>query len=51
MALVYGKFPKKSGTIRVPIEQINKIESKEAVTEYNTLWKGKFKENSKGNNW
>ena len=45
VALVYGKFPKKSGTIRVPIEQINKIESKEAVTEYNTLWKGKFKEN------
>ena len=45
VALVYGKFPKKSGTIKVPIEQINNKEAKEAVTEYNTLWKGKFKEN------
>jgi 23S rRNA pseudouridine955/2504/2580 synthase len=45
VALVYGKFPKKNGTIKVPIEQINNKEAKEAVTEYNTLWKGKFKEN------
>ena len=33
VALVYGKFPKKSGTIKVPIEQINNKEAKEAVTE------------------
>ena len=45
LALVHGIFPKKNGTIKIPIEQIINKETKEAVTEYNTLWKGKFKKN------
>ena len=47
LAIVCGKFPKKNGSIRIPLETVNKNlnEAKEAVTEYNILWKGNFKNN------
>ena len=47
IAVVCGKFPKRSGSIKLPL-QINKknnVQLKEAVTEYSILWKGNFKNN------
>ena len=55
VAVVHGKFPKSNGEINIPLEKISFLNSgksemtakdtKQAVTKYNVLWKGKFENN------